>query len=108
MSELISKFSGPNTALSLANEICEHNRQILPVTIIDAEVKFKVKYHDGVIKTHKIIMDGTGGSCVGVSRVKHEDDILEDVGVKFEDMIVRKQYEVVSYDKGDAENVGDV
>ena len=36
------------------------------------------------------------------------DKLLEDVGVKFDDMIVRKQYEVVRYDKGDVENVGDV
>lgn len=103
------EFSGPTTALSHANEICEHNRQIIPVNIIDAEVKFTVKYPDGVIKTHKIIMDGTCGSCVGVSRVKQDEyDNLEDIGVKFDNMIVRKQYEVVSYDKGDAENVGDV
>lgn len=103
MSELIMKFSGPDTALSYANKLSEHNRQIMPVSIIDAEVKFTVKYPNGVIKTHKIIMEGNCGSAVGVSRVYNEYDGLEDVGIKFDGIRVRKQYEILNHDKSDEE-----
>lgn len=110
MSELSMEYRGIATALSCApNKTKEQSPRIMPVTIIDAEVKFTVKYPDGVIKTHKIIMDGTVKSGIGVSRVNQDEyDNLEDIVVKFDDMIVRKQYAVVSYDKGDVENVGDV